>query len=514
MANDLARYQGLATAAADLLCEVTPDGRVSFVSGIGANPGITPGTSLYDPFVKDARDLISALLAGTNSVRRGGPLTVMLQSPIEGRRIATVSTFRHKEIAPALCCAINFYEQAPGVMTVDAEGFVAGATARQDAPTAVSMIEVAQLSSAMRGMSGPAAAELVGNVEGVLAGNATSSHSVSCLGGDRYAVVHALGAEAGILDQIRAAGARCGATLNPVAETIEMPEDDPMVVACALRSTLDRFISGGLPTDGGSLQQHFERSVGDTRARVQDFMEIVREQKVKLHFQPIVDLKTGEVHHHEVLARFGQARDTEQMIRTAEDLRLITRFDITVAERAVARLKQDAANGLKLAINVSAKSLETDNYMVALLAFTAVAPDIRARLFLEVTETAALTDLTPVAQRIGQLRDAGFKIYIDDFGAGSASFDYIRAFPVDAVKIDGKFVRGAMGDARSVMMIRHIVQLCNSLGLDTVAEQVETEEVAALLTDCGVRYGQGWYWGKAEAQPLMSVKKSEAAAAA
>jgi EAL domain-containing protein (putative c-di-GMP-specific phosphodiesterase class I) len=119
-----------------------------------------------------------------------------------------------------------------------------------------------------------------------------------------------------------------------------------------------------------------------------------------------------------------------------------------------------------------------------------------------VTETAALADIAAANRRLGALRDAGIKVCIDDFGAGSAAFDYLHGLSVDAVKIDGGFVRQIDGDARARTMVSHLVDLCASLNLTTIAEMIETEDAAKAVQALGVGYAQGWLFGRPEAEPV------------
>ena len=134
---------------------------------------------------------------------------------------------------------------------------------------------------------------------------------------------------------------------------------------------------------------------------------------------------------------------------------------------------------------------------------TANQGDIRRRLSLEVTETATILDLPGTQQRLARLRQAGFKVYLDDFGVGASSFDHLNHLTVDGVKIDGTFVLRAIEDNKSRTLIRHLVEMCAGLELKTVAERVETGEVSELMLKLGVQLGQGWFFGKPEPQPRL-----------
>jgi EAL domain-containing protein (putative c-di-GMP-specific phosphodiesterase class I) len=178
-----------------------------------------------------------------------------------------------------------------------------------------------------------------------------------------------------------------------------------------------------------------------------------------------------------------------------------------VVEQAVRRLRSPGSEALELAVNVSGGTLLKDAFLERLLVATNSDPRLRQRLQLEITETAALLDLDSAARRIGALAEAGFKVSIDDFGAGAASYDYVRSLPVHAVKIDGRYIRGLDRDTRAQSIVKHLVQLCNELNLTTVAEMIEREEELTAVRLAGVRCGQGWLFGKAEPEPCPPRRK-------
>jgi EAL domain-containing protein (putative c-di-GMP-specific phosphodiesterase class I) len=211
--------------------------------------------------------------------------------------------------------------------------------------------------------------------------------------------------------------------------------------------------------------------------------------------------------HHEVLVRFDRGVGPAPLIKLAEDLALIERLDGLVTEQAVRRLRAVGSERLRLAINVSGASLLNDAYLERLLTVTNSGPGLRTRLQLEITESATLNDLAAASRRIRALRDAGFQVVIDDFGAGAASFDYLRALPVTGVKIDGRYVRGVDRDERAQTIIKHLVGLCSELGHVTVAEMVEREEEVAMVTSLGVDCGQGWAFGRPEPEPCEPARR-------
>jgi EAL domain-containing protein (putative c-di-GMP-specific phosphodiesterase class I) len=273
-----------------------------------------------------------------------------------------------------------------------------------------------------------------------------------------------------------------------------------------------RFAVESCLKDGGmeSPDAAFSASFASTLRDAEAFRAIVRERRFDLHYQPIDDLQTGPVHHFEALARFSKSGGPTDVIHMAEELALIAPFDLAVAAKAIARLRKPGAGLLKFAINISGASLANDAYVETLLEMTSIDPDIRKRLIVEVTETAALADIEAANRRLGALRRAGIRACIDDFGSGASSYDYLHGLSVDTVKIDGRFVQGIERDERSRTLVKHLIDLCGSLKLTTIAEMIETEEAASILKGLGVDHGQGWLYGRAEAEPRTSLAQPTA----
>jgi EAL domain-containing protein (putative c-di-GMP-specific phosphodiesterase class I) len=133
-------------------------------------------------------------------------------------------------------------------------------------------------------------------------------------------------------------------------------------------------------------------------------------------------------------------------------------------------------------------------------------------LLLEITETKRLDDLETAARSIDALREAGFLVCLDDFGAGAASLDYLRALSVDFVKFDGRFIRDLAEGGRDAVLLKHLVKLCEELGVQTVAEVVETRATADVARKLGVVFGQGWVFGKPG--PTLSSSQTRPSVAA
>lgn len=503
------RLLGFAFAAADLLLELAPDGEIVLALGSGPAPALNVQTLQGSRLGRhldgaDATKLAEAL-ASMQPGQRLGPLPILMTWATSARK-GSVRLFRLPELAPNISCAIAHdgpvvLREAP--LVLDANGFLARARALlSDADSkpatdlAVAFIDIAGL-----GDTGTDP-RIAARVEATLQSASIDGESAARLSPERFALLRDRDDGRDVADELRQVAREEAVDLTVASSEQTLTGLGDLNALRALRFAVEACLAGdGLARPELAFSQALARTLSDAET----FRAVVRERRFDLHYQPIVDLKTRAVHHFEALARFSPTGSPASVIHMAEEMALIDAFDLAVASKAVTRLRQPGSGLLKIAINVSGASLATDAYSQALLKMTADAPDDRKRLIVEVTESAALADIEAANRRLSALRRAGIRVCIDDFGAGSASFDYVRGLSVDTVKIDGRFIRGIEGDAKSRTLIGHLVDLCASLNVSTIAEMIETEDAAVLLRDLGVDRGQGWLFGRAEAEPRTSA---------
>src|SRR5690606_24950967 len=156
-------------------------------------------------------------------------------------------------------------------------------------------------------------------------------------------------------------------------------------------------------------------------------------------------------------------------------------------------------------VNVSGMSIQNPQFFKRLRELVSTDKELPSRIMFEITESASITDLDLVNEYIGVLHGDGFKVCLDDFGAGSASFQYLQKLHVDYVKLDGAYVQHLMTNKRNETMVRSMAQLCKDLNVGMVAERIENEKEAALLKKLGVDYGQGYWFGKPIPKPDYKI---------
>ncbi len=219
-----------------------------------------------------------------------------------------------------------------------------------------------------------------------------------------------------------------------------------------------------------------------------------------LHAQPIRNLHTGEIGHHELLLRM--VGDGGELIPPAAFLPIAERFGLTpeidrwVTERAIELLADDPDGDRSLEVNLSGPSLN-DTALLHLVEDGLASLDVDPRrLSFEVTETAAVANI-PLARRFAErLMALGCRFALDDFGAGFGSFYYLKHLPFDYLKIDGEFVSGCLANRTDQLVIEAVVRIARGLGKETIAEFVESAELEAFLREQGIDHAQGFHIGR------------------
>lgn len=477
--------------------------------GAGPAPGVSPdkfqGQPLQDRLIARpgaGLDDLKTLVAGGRIARE------VLMDCGEGRaRRATIGGFVLPDLAPNISCSIRYEGPAFTLAAPDGTGQVpdlidpqafldrakAALASNELNDLAVEFINIIGLEAA-----GAGSERAIARIEAMLQSASVDGASASRLAEDRYALLRDRSIRRDIVGEVDELVRDEGLSLVVSSSSADLSHSPPVNAMRALRFVIQTCLTDQA---AGRPQVSFEEALARTLRDAEQFRVMVRDQDFALHYQPVVSLDNGTIHHFEALARFGGDSSPANAIQMAEELALVEGFDLAVAKKAVQRLRQPGSGLLKVAINVSGASLASDTYVQEVLRLTASMPDDRRRLIVEVTESAAVADMDAANRRLGALRAAGIKLCIDDFGAGAASFDYIRRLAVDTVKIDGKFVQGLEDDPRSRTLVAHLVEMCASLNLTTIAEFVETQACADILRDLGVNYGQGWLFGKAEVEP-------------
>ena len=224
--------------------------------------------------------------------------------------------------------------------------------------------------------------------------------------------------------------------------------------------------------------------------------------RISMAFEPVVDAGSRGAAFYECLVRMEQ-RDGEMLLApdivpVAERLGLIRLVDHRVLELVVAELA--ASPAVQLSLNISPDTTMDADWWASIEMLMRAHPGVGERLIVEITETVAIQDVDDVRGFVTRLKNFGSKIAIDDFGAGYTSFRNLRKLGVDIVKIDGAFVQNIARSADDRAFVQTLIDLARRLNIKTVAEWVQDEEGASMLSDWGCDYIQGRLIGLASRQ--------------
>ncbi|WP_340115942.1 EAL domain-containing protein [Pelagibius sp. 7325] len=236
----------------------------------------------------------------------------------------------------------------------------------------------------------------------------------------------------------------------------------------------------------------------------------LKENRIVLAHQPVVDATNHEVRYYECLVRMfdrsGKLVPAAHFVPAIEQLGLMRSIDNRVRDLAIRELELNP--DVALAINISGLTATERSWFRGLVARLKERRDLATRLIVEITETTALQDIDETSRFVSSLRALGCKVALDDFGSGFTTFHHLKALTVDVVKIDGSFIRDITTDTENQIFIHNLLALARALGVSTVAECVETSEDADYLSGVGVDLLQGYYFGRPEVAGHASRKQA------
>ena len=244
---------------------------------------------------------------------------------------------------------------------------------------------------------------------------------------------------------------------------------------------------------GRNRVQYFD--ISDNKRLYRDRLkEMIESDQLVCHYQPIINLYTNRVHHYEALLRIendNQIIFPDKILPDLEESYFYSRIGMKVIEYNVKKLQQNS--NLKISINLSADDLLNDSILALLFENS----DLSKRIFIEILENKSI-DYNRVEASIKQLKILGYKICIDDFGAGFSNMNHLFNLSIDYLKLDGSMIKNIHNDKKAHSIIEAITFFCQTNGIEVIAEFVENEEIVEILKGFGIEYGQGWYFDRAK----------------
>ncbi|UUA73344.1 putative bifunctional diguanylate cyclase/phosphodiesterase [Cellvibrio sp. QJXJ] len=234
-----------------------------------------------------------------------------------------------------------------------------------------------------------------------------------------------------------------------------------------------------------------------------DLRQALELGQFELHYQPQMDATNQQLYGAEALIRWRHPErglvQPNDFIPLAEEIGLIIpigNWVIAEAARQVTRWQAEGAISLVVSVNISALQFHQPGFMAEVQTIMDDAGAAPQSLELELTESMLMSDMDASIEVLQKFRDLGYHIAIDDFGTGFSCLNYLRRLPVNILKIDQSFVRDMQSDEASLAIVSYIIRLAQSLGMDTIAEGVETSHEMTLLVNEGCRLMQGYHFSK------------------
>jgi EAL domain-containing protein (putative c-di-GMP-specific phosphodiesterase class I) len=530
------RHVAFAFAAADLLIEVGTDGVILATAGAAQAilatgiPGLT-GKPILDFVAAPDRPLVRRLLKQVHARFRIDPALVDLVRG-DGIAISTLfgacrlpdrddSVFLSVALVPDALVQIDQpRDEATGLLKPDGLRDAAKrlSIARDGAVRQLQLVRLDGLSGAARQLPEDRSLMLMQEIGAALRTSSFGGDAAGRLTTETFGVVtnasndptHDGALVADLSDAIRGAGIPAGQVAPRIARIdlslAGLSDEDAGRALTYAMSSFVKSLGGSL--DFGSLQDGLAAAMTETVGRFVDTRKMLTDERFTLVYQPVVDITSRAIHHYEALTRFPGGADTFDTVVFSEDVGLVMDLDLTVCRRAIKDMER--SDNASVAVNLSGRSVQNDAFRRALTELTGTLGNLRHRLLFELTESAAVDNMTEAVAFLSQLRGLGHAVCLDDFGAGAAAYNYLRRFDVDFLKIDGPFLRAAGDRGRERALIHSICVLCQEIGCRVIGEMIEDERAASLAASLGIGYGQGWLFGKPMPElpwPVRSIRR-------
>jgi EAL domain-containing protein (putative c-di-GMP-specific phosphodiesterase class I) len=370
----------------------------------------------------------------------------------------------------------------------------------------VSLVSMPDIEKLKDRLDDDAEKSLVETVSASLRASSINGDAAAEVGDGKFALVHDASINVQeIQDQLSQATKEIDPTgegIEAEAASFEIGDDDvdDADLANGLMFAINKFkTSKGSDFNLSEFTSNLSGMVDDAMHSVQEFRDIVANGKFKVAFHPIIHIATGEIHHYEALVRFDNLAEgvsPYETITFAEEVGLIWQFDLAMAKKVIEWLFENRDKDYSIAVNISGNSITNMNYLKGLQELLKLNFWARGKLLFEITESSRIADLATANRFFQTLRDEGYEVCLDDFGAGAASFQYLASLEVDVVKLDGSAVKNALVAKKGKAFLTALARLCRDIDVETIAEFIDDENTLNFVRECGVDYVQGFMFGE------------------
>jgi len=531
------KFVAFAFAAAETFLEIDTEGKVLFQSGIpfsarlfGADKIDITGKQLRDFIHPDEQPLLDVSLNKLARHGRLGPISVRLggYNGLWGRmRLYALQlperldvyylALRVAGLSIALPESSRSRDHDTGLIDEETFKSVAAQAVRSSKDAQVTLAHFDGLAEHAKTASAVEHKKLLKNISTQMQALSVEGQVATQVGEESFAILSdSTTREEDVAEALTTISSQADlrASVSKVSgDAVELSEEE---VVKAIGYTIEQLKVNGKQSGDITFGAAYEQAFEETQAMIHDLKYAIERRTFRLAFQPIVGLKNKDLHHYEVLARPPEnfrRDDIFGIVQFIESVGLSEQFDLTMVAAAMEFLRKSQKMGdyVSLAINISGASIQSAHFMSDLIKLLKSQSRVEKWLALEITESSKIMDLDAAAKAIDQLRNMGFIVCLDDFGAGASGYQYLRQFKVDFVKIDGIYIRELLDGDQSAAFVQSMIDLTKRLEIKTIAEFVETEQQYQMLSRMGIDCGQGYLFGKGELKPSygkLEVKRN------
>lgn len=533
------RFVALAFCRADLLFELDDDHDVVFAAGatallLGEQGDDLQGRRFLDLIDESDRGLAAEVLEASRAQGRIDDVVVRLNGTGRRRPNVAMAGYRvpdfnnHFFLALKMEPALQSERLSEADLRRDGDSGLldeasfanvaaerAQAFRRAGGRPQITVVKVDNLAEMTQALGASDRKRIMGEVGDILARHSLAGGTAGRVDGDSFSYLHRDDIDPEEVNNMISEAARklFDAEVKPQAHTLDadgagLAEHQ---VARAIAHTIRTFSEQGEHAldKKKSLSQVLSGLVSNTIDNVAYIRKMVATRDFDIAFMPICDLRLERVHHFEALTRWRDAKpgtSPYHLFCLAEEVDIVHELDMAVVETVIQTI-----NGLvrerglmpSVAINLSGLSLSNPQFVDGLTRLLKKSGMPPRKLMFELTESVKVERLSEVNAVIQNLRRLGFRFALDDFGSGAASFDYLNGLDVDIVKFDGPVVKRACSSQKGSDLLSSMAKMCASMGIRTTAEMVEDKRMAGRVYQCGVDFGQGYYFGKPDFNPFV-----------
>ncbi|NFV78723.1 EAL domain-containing protein [Magnetospirillum aberrantis] len=533
------RFVALAFCRADLLFELDDDHDVVFAAGatsvlLGEAAEALSGRRFVDLIAESDRGLAVEVLEAARAQGRIDDVVVRLNGTGNRRPNVALAGYRvpdfdnHFFLALKMEPALQSERLSEAELKRDGESGLldeasyAGLAAeraqsfrRAGGRPQITMVKVESLNEMTQALGASDRKRIMGEIGDILTRHSLGGGTAGRVGDEAFSYLHRDDVDPEEVSSLISDAARklFNTEVKPHAHTLDadgagLAEHQ---VARAIAHTIRSFSEKGdhALDKKKSLAQVLSGMVSDTIDNVAYIRRMVAGRDFDMAFMPICDLRLERVSHFEALTRPRDAKagtSPYHLFSLAEEVGIVHELDMAIVETTIQTMNSLVRErGLMppVAINLSGQSLSNPQFVEELTRMLRRSGMPPRKLMFELTESVKVEHLPEVNAVIQDLRRLGYRFCLDDFGSGAASFDYLNGLDVDIVKFDGPVVKRASSSQKGSDLLSSMTKMCASMGIRTVAEMVEDKRMAGRVYQCGVDFGQGYYFGKPDFNPFI-----------